>query len=487
MSAIAQRNAHLHSGLLGLVAAVFAVLLPVVTYQGPSAPGYALLGVGILALLALTLLIYARPLVTLAIALVFLTSPAPLFLSLQSSALVSGFLLGGASLALAVRTPFRSMARDPLFLPVGIFALYGIGSGIYGLLVGNEISYVLGDCFQIIEFAAVYFLVAQLLNNFDKVRMILKLLLVSILMTIFLELALFALGPDAGNLLPSWDGSFIAGSIVRTIDIDATILFAVLINLYPAASSRRQRLWIGLALIPTGANIALSLSRGLWLCTLAAALVSLILQSRKLRMRLFAKSALVVVGLVLLAGAWKISSDSDVSLLSILEERVFYGVAQVEEGFAGTDSMATRRFLEMAIVGPQVLAEPWIGHGLGATYVIGGYAVLDSGTRDPIDNHFIHNLYLVTAFRMGVVGLGLLLWLLFRYFRSVLRASSALPAGIPKALVVGFVASVAGQLFLSLTQPTVIDHPTCALIACAMALSSRLATLSPSGCNGVAG
>ncbi|MGP0020880.1 MAG: O-antigen ligase family protein [Candidatus Sulfotelmatobacter sp.] len=487
MSAVAQRTEHLHSGLLGLVAAVFAVSLSVVTYQGPSAPGYALAGVGILALLVLALLIYARPLVTLAIALMFLTSPAPLLLSLQNSALVSGFLLGGAILAFVVRTPFRSMARDPLFLPVGMFALFGIGSSAYGLLVGNEISYVLGDCFQIIEFAAVYFLVALLLNDFDKVRMTLKLLLVSILITILLELVLFALGPDAGNLLPSWNGSFADESIVRTIDIDATILFAVLINLYPTARSRRQRLWIGLALIPTVANIALSLSRGLWLCTVVAAVLSLILQSRNVRMRLFAKWAVVGVGLVVVAGAWKIGSDSDVSLLSILEERVFYGVSQVEEGFAGTDSMATRRFLEMAIVGPQVLAEPWIGHGLGATYVIGGYAVLDAGTSAPIDNHFIHNLYLVTAFRMGLIGLGLLLWLLFRYFRTVLRASKALPAGIPRALVVGFVASVAGQLFLSITQPTVTDHPTCALIACAMALSFRLVAINSSVSSGVAG
>ena len=480
MTVIAQRQANLQAGILGLVAAVFAVSLAAVTYRGLAAPGYALLGVGLMAVSLLVLLVCMQALVTFAIALIFMTSPAPLLLSLQTSALVSGFLLGGATLAFALRTPFRSMARDPLFLPVGVFAAYGVLSGFYGLLLGNEIGYVLGDCFQVVEFAAVYFLVAQLLNNYDEVQMLLKLLLVSILITILLELALFALGPSAGDLLPSWNGS---ESLVRTIDIDATILFAVLINLYPAAASRRQRVWLGIALIPTVANIALSLSRGIWLCTLVAAIVSLVLQARNLRMRLLATGALVSIGLVMVAAAWKIGSDSDVSLLSVLEDRVFYGVAQVEEGLAGTDSMATRRFLELTIVGPQVLAEPWIGHGLGATYVIGGYAVLDSGTNAPIDNHFIHNLYLVTAFRMGVIGLGLLLWMLFRYFRTVVRASGTMPAGVPKALVVGFVASVVGQLFLSITQPTVIDHPTCALIACAMALSIRLAAVNTLGYN----
>jgi O-antigen ligase len=481
MSAIAQRQAHWQAGILGLVAAVSAVSLAAVTYQGVAAPGYAMVSVGVMALILLTVLVYMRPLVTFTLALILMTSPAPLLLSLQSSALVSAFLLGGATLALALRTPLRSMARDPLFLPVGVFTACGVISGAYGLLLGNEIGYVLGDCFQIIEFAAVYFLVAQLFNDFDKVWTLLRVLLVSILTTILLELALFALGPGAGDLLPSWEGSFISGSLVRTIDIDATILFAVLINLYPVAGSRRQRLWIGIALIPTVANIALSLSRGLWLCTLVAGIVSLVLQVRNLRIRLLATSALVAIGLVLVAAAWKIGSDSDISLLSVLEERVFYGAAQVEEGFAGTDSMATRRFLEIAIVGPQVLARPWLGHGLGATYVIGGYAVLDSGTNAPIDNHFIHNLYLVTAFRMGVIGLGVLLWLLFRYFRTFLRASKRTPVSISRGLIVGFVASIVGQLFLSITQPTVIDHPTCALIACAMALSLRLATVNPPG------
>jgi O-antigen ligase len=136
--------------------------------------------------------------------------------------------------------------------------------------------------------------------------------------------------------------------------------------------------------------------------------------------------------------------------------------------------MATRRFLEMVIVGPQVLSNPWIGHGLGATYVIAGFAVLDAGTRGLIDHHFIHNLYLVTAFRMGVIGLGLLVWVLFRYFLSTLGAYRKMPLVLNKALVAGFAAGIIGQLVLSFTQPTVIDHPTCALIACAMALSLRL-------------
>jgi O-antigen ligase len=259
----------------------------------------------------------------------------------------------------------------------------------------------------------------------------------------------------------------------------------VLINLYPVSKTTSQRVWIWVALVPTVANIALSLSRGLWLCTLVAAVVSLMLQGRTRRKRLLAASALMCVSVLLFAAAWKIGQYSDGSLLSVFQERTLRGVDQVEQGFAGDETMATRRFLEMAIVGPQLLAKPWLGYGLGATYVIGGFAVLDSGTNAPIDHHFIHNLYLVTAFRMGGIGLALMFWVLFRYFRKILQVSRNMPTDVNKALVSGFIASVAGQLFLSNTQPTIIDHPTCALIACAMALSFRLsATTTQIGSRG---
>jgi len=58
-----------------------------------------------------------------------------------------------------------------------------------------------------------------------------------------------------------------------------------------------------MALIPTVANIVLSLSRGIWLCTLVAAFVSMALQAKNVRKRLLAAVALASICLVLLATA----------------------------------------------------------------------------------------------------------------------------------------------------------------------------------------
>jgi O-antigen ligase len=472
MEALAQKPGHLTVAMLGFTAAVSAISLVAVSDR-PTGSGYALaclvpLVVGIFSLLA-----YTRPLTTLLVALIFMTSPIRLALTAQQSAAVSMFLLGAAAVGLAVRNHWRAFASDAMLVPVGLFATYGIASGVHGVLLGNPMANILGDCVQVVEFALVYFLVTQLLRSEASLRLLLRSLMISMLFMVMVELVLFALGPTAEGLLPSWQGSS-SQELVRTIDIDATILFAVLINLYPLVRSPRQRHLIWAALIPTVANIALSLSRGIWVCSLAAVLASLVLQGGKIRARLLKASAWAGVGLMLLAAAWQIGSSGDGSLMDVFEERIFHGVDQVQEGFAGTESMATRRFLEMAIVGPQVLEQPWFGHGLGATYIIGGFAVLDAGTSGLIDHHFIHNLYLATSFRMGLVGLGLLFWVLGRYFRQILKTYKRMPPDFNKAIIAGLVASVFGQLFLSVTEPTVIDHPTCALIATAMAVSFRL-------------
>ena len=472
MDAVANKPGHWTIGFLGGAAALTAMCLVAVARE-PLGSGYALAWLAALGLAAFSLLAYLRPLVTLIAALVFITSPIRLAVTQQQSAVVTAFLLGACAVGLACRTNWRELTRDPMIVPIGIFGGYGILSAGLGLAAGNPLSQVMGDCFQAVEFAVVYFLVAQLLASDADLRLLLRWLLISMLIMVLAELVLFALGPLAGGLLPAWEGDA-AEDFLRTIDIDATILFTVLINLYPLARSPRQRYLLWAALIPTVANIALSLSRGLWVCTLVAGIVSLALQGGKTRARLLKASMYMGVCVVLLAVGWKIGSGGGDSLMDVFEERIFHGVDQVEEGFAGTESMATRRFLEMAIVGPQILERPWLGHGLGATYIIGGFAVLEAGTTGLIDHHFIHNFYLGTAFRMGLVGLGLLLWVLARYFRRIGKAYKKMPPDYSKAIVAGLLASVFGQLFLSITEPTLVNHPTGPLIAAAMAVCFRL-------------
>jgi O-antigen ligase len=133
--------------------------------------------------------------------------------------------------------------------------------------------------------------------------------------------------------------------------------------------------------------------------------------------------------------------------------------------------------VELTTIAPQILPSPWLGKGLGGMYWIDAMAMLhaDVGT---IDYHYMHNLYLVVGFRMGLVGLFLFGSILYSYFRQAFRAYQGMPRGVARALTAGMIAGVAGQVVLSMSSPTILTHPTCGLTACAMAVTFRLQDFS---------
>src|SRR5579863_227423 len=183
MEAVAYKPAPWTVGILGLAAALSALSLVAVSDR-PTDSAYALACLAPLVLGAFAFLVYTRPLATLILALIFITSPIRLAVTQPQSAVVSAFLLAGCAVGFAARTRWRDLARgsilrDPMLVPIGIFAAYGIASAVHGWWLGNPLSYLLGDCFQAVEFAAVYFLVSQLLARDADVRLLLRSLLTS--------------------------------------------------------------------------------------------------------------------------------------------------------------------------------------------------------------------------------------------------------------------------------------------------------------------
>ena len=114
-----------------------------------------------------------------------------------------------------------------------------------------------------------------------------------------------------------------------------------------------------------------------------------------------------------------------------------------------------------------------MGEGLGATYRISGDAILRAPKGEMIEHHYIHDLYLQVAFRLGIPALLILLVLLWTYFRrsiANLRISNLSPEN--SALMAGLVAAMFGEVLLSLTSPTLLNHPTAGVIGCIMALTT---------------
>jgi O-antigen ligase len=431
-------------------------------------------GLGIFSLLAGA----TNPTIPLALALVFITSPIPQMVSLEWSVYVPGFLIAGCVLGILLQSSFRQAVQsDALYGKMWVFLGYGLLSAVRGLTLHNSFSYVVGDFYQLAEFAVLYILIRVLLRDKTSLQPVLKWVFASLMVTVAFQLALVALGGDTSGWLPSWEASTGSDSLARTIDINAIFALAVLLNVYSRAETSTQRLTIWLLLALTVANILMSLSRGEWLGSLVAVSVSLLLPTNYRKKRLLGAFLSVLLFFMILGAAWKIGTSHEDSLLGVFEERVSWGVAQVESGLEGDTSLATRRFIEFALIAPQIPEAPILGKGLGATYEIGGFAVLNSVSDQVVDHHFIHNLFLQMTFRMGVLGLVLYCGILVRYFRKGIAEYKLLRNGQPKAIAGGLIAGMAGMLMISMTEPVLLRHPECGFAAFAMALTFRLSSM----------
>src|SRR6202030_3699681 len=135
--------------------------------------------------------------------------------------------------------------------------------------------------------------------------------------------------------------------------------------------------------------------------------------------------------------------------------------------------LASRRRLEHLAIFPQIAERPILGSGLGATYRIPGAAVLGGPKGEIVDHHYVHDLYLLIAFRLGVPSLVLFLLLLAIYFRSATRNLRNGRCSLENAgLMAGLISAMVGEAVLSLTSPTILAHPTAGVIGLTMAITA---------------
>src|SRR5205807_5004199 len=127
---------------------------------------------------------------------------------------------------------------------------------------------------------------------------------------------------------------------------------------------------------------------------------------------------------------------------AVIGDRIGYSVQQFSGASADDQVMSNRRLLEYILILPHVGEDPIVGKGLGATFEIAGDAVLEGPKGEQVDHHYIHNFYLLVAFRLGLPVLILFLVMLGKYFqRSIknLRALNLSPDN--SALMAGLIAA----------------------------------------------
>jgi len=401
-----------------------------------------------------------HPFAALLLTLSYLISPVPMILPGTYSGAIT-FLLAtnccaGCLLASGCRSIFGRRAFRPLLLCCSV----AMAGAAVGVARGNQLSAAFGDFYQIFEFAVLFALTRQLVKTEKRFEALAQVIVGAIIITSVLEMSDALVGAHYLAGL-SVDG----GDLSRTINMNAPIAFVALLATYPAA---RNKVWVLAGIGLLAVNLLWSFTRGLWMATAMSVLFLLTVQRGNSR-RTLVKVILVsfVVGLLLVC---------TLGLGSIVMDRISYTAEQLGSP-AGMDetsqTLAARRMLEYILILPRIAEHPLLGNGLGATFEISGSAVLEGPKDEQVDHHYIHNLYLLVAFRLGIPALLVFLVALWRYFRVALRNLRALNLSPQAAsLMAGLIGAMFGEVLLSLTSPTFLNHPTAGVLGCIAAVTT---------------
>jgi hypothetical protein len=127
------------------------------------------------------------------------------------------------------------------------------------------------------------------------------------------------------------------------------------------------------------------------------------------------------------------------------------------------------RLIENRAVGAQIQDSPWVGNGLGRTYLFdwSRYGVA------PYRKSYIHNAYFWYVHRLGIVGMGLFVWLALAFLLPWMRARATLPTDDPwlLGLVYGGRVLFVSLLVVSITSPRLSDRLSVTVLGLVMGLS----------------
>jgi len=409
---------------------------------------------------AITLISFAfvlRPFAGLSLVLVYLLSPIPFIMDVNYSAAITVLLIGNCFAASVLDSGFKvRFERGSLRIPLLLGSVAAV-SVVYGVATGNRASVALGDFYQVVEFALLFLLAKMLVKTEQQFRTLVYVIVAVIMINSVLEMANALMG---ARHLPHLNQRGI--DVARPININAPIAFVTLLATLAFAKSKK---WVIAGIAILSANLIWSFTRGLWLASLASAIFLLMIQrgkARRMVLKLAFVSVLVSIPILYFSG-----------LGSAIADRIGYSVVQFDSASAEDQVQSGRRVLEYILILPHIAEHPIMGKGLGATFEIAGDAVLEGPKGEQVDHHYVHDLYLMIAFRLGLPALLIFLVVLWKYFRRSIKNLRNLDlSAYNAALLAGLISAVFGEAVLSLTSPTFLNHPTAGVLGCIMAITT---------------
>jgi O-antigen ligase len=216
----------------------------------------------------------------------------------------------------------------------------------------------------------------------------------------------------------------------------------------------RHRWWYGLASVPIVLCLYLTHSRGAWLLGVPAALLFMgVLRGRRTFLATVGAAVAAVAGLLPLAGAERVRSLLDLG---------------------GETALRRLKLWEAAV--DMIRDSPLLGVGLDNFLYQYPRYMRPEAWQEPDLSH-PHNILLDWWTRLGVLGVGALVWLEVAFFRLALRVYRSLDEGRTRALALGVMASMVDFLVHGLIDNSYFLVDLAFVFFLTLGIARRLASL----------
>jgi hypothetical protein len=351
-----------------------------------------------------------------------------------------------------------TIVRSPVTLPLTLFLVWTVAAALIGQQHGNDLKVILQDVRGIAYYVLFLWVVTSVMSR-RQIHSLLR-VLAWCLVAGFLIGVYFALKGQGQQI------AFVEAGVSRfpapnEVFPVSTALLASYVVAWPSGRRRPWYLWALLVLSVLG--ILLALVRGYWI-GLAVGMLFLLLVSRVQQ-----RIALVLGGGVVLAAV--------IAALAVVSPAMFDSVVTrtVAVGAYANDPSVQYRLIENRAVERQIAERPMLGNGLGTSYVFdfSRYGVA------PFAKVYIHNNYLWFAQRMGLIGVGLFVWMIVAFMVSWRGLRARFDDGDPwlVGLVVGSRVMIVTILVVSISSPMFNSKGEVAVIALIMGMAEVAGSL----------
>ncbi len=323
----------------------------------------------------------------------------------------------------AIKKEFGIFPKTPLNTAITTYILLCFFSTIMGALYGKINVIGLFFVLKYFEYFIVFFMVINFINTREQVKTFVILLLITCAITTFMG---FLQIPAGGRVTAPFEG--VSGE-PGTFGGYLIMMMSVSIGLFLTSEDRRVRMLLAILIVANIIVIMATESRASWMGLPFMYLCFIVLSKKKL--------LLIGVMVVLLA-------SSPFILPKNVTDR-FSGTFKTERGYRATmggkqlalDSSATQRVQSWQGILRDIRFHPILGYG------ITGYWFIDAQ-------------YFRTLIELGILGLCIYLYLMYRIFRFLLQTYHLSDDNYVKGLSMGVLAGFISLLLHSIGSNTFI-------------------------------